>query len=194
MAKPRDYAAEYQRRIARGQDRGLSRSQARGHPRVREPLATQVGTPTRPAYAPQLEVGLRRMLKGDSLHTAAAHAHVAPERLRNYFAQSGFADKHGGRWMFHRDRIERQMLVYTEGRARTLRIRGSEPAALIGRYMNAVKRFLDTNDASNLAPFQDDVITDTRNRKHRLETRPNVLYRITTSGDPTFEQVYRIVI
>lgn len=194
MARPRDYAAEYARRIARGQARGLSRSQARGHPRVREPLATQVGRPVHPAYTPRLEVGLRHMLRGESLHNAAAAAHVAPERLRNYFAQSGFARKERGRWVFDRDLIVRRMQIYTDGRVRVIQVRGSEPASLIGRYMNAVKRFLDSNDASNLEPFKNDVITDTRNRRHRLESRPNVLYRIADSNTTPFEQVYRIVI
>jgi hypothetical protein len=194
MARSRDYAAEYARRIARGQAHGLSRSQARGHPRVREPLATQVGRPVQPAYTPRLEVGLRHMLRGDSLHDAAAAAHVAPERLRNYFAQSGFARKERGRWVFDRDQIVRRMLLYSDGRARIIQVRGSESASLIGRYMNAVKRFLRTNDATNLDPFRDDIVTDIRRRKHRLETRPNVLYAIDGQGPEPFEQVYRILI
>lgn len=36
MAKPRDYKAEYQRRIERNLAKGYSRSQARGHARTRE--------------------------------------------------------------------------------------------------------------------------------------------------------------
>lgn len=36
MAKPRDYKAEYARRIQRGIEKGLSRSQAAGHPKAGE--------------------------------------------------------------------------------------------------------------------------------------------------------------
>lgn len=42
MAKPRDYKAEYARRVRSAEARGLSRSQARGHPRKGEPKAITV--------------------------------------------------------------------------------------------------------------------------------------------------------
>lgn len=43
MKRQRNYKAEYARRIASGLRRGLSRSQARGHPRMYEPSASRVG-------------------------------------------------------------------------------------------------------------------------------------------------------
>lgn len=43
MAKPRDYKAEYRRRIQSGEARGLSRSQAAGHPKRGELPASSVG-------------------------------------------------------------------------------------------------------------------------------------------------------
>lgn len=42
MARQRDYKAEYAARIAKGQAQGLSRAQAAGHPRLGEPLKTQI--------------------------------------------------------------------------------------------------------------------------------------------------------
>jgi hypothetical protein len=196
MARQRDYRAEYARRIAHGLKRGLSRSQARGHPTPREPLAADVGRPMEPGerYDPRLEFGLREMLRGRSLKEAATEAHVAPERLRNYFAGSEFAHKEHGRWAFRKDRIRRRMLIYTGGKARAIEVLGSEPASLIGRYMNAVKAFLRTNDPGMLAPFRGNRVTAVRGRTFVLETRPNVLYRLDIAGEDTFEQVYRIVV
>lgn len=43
MRKQRDYKAEYARRIASALKRGLTRSQARGHPKMYEPSASRVG-------------------------------------------------------------------------------------------------------------------------------------------------------
>lgn len=67
-------------------------------------------------------------------------------------------------------------------------------ADIIGRYMAAVGRFLESNDPAYLAPFAGEVITDTAGRHHPLETDPNALYRLEASGGETFEDVYRIVV
>lgn len=194
MGPVRDYPAEYARRIANAMASGLSRSQGRGHPRAREPLASQDRAGPGDRYDPRLELGLRDMLRGRSLNKAAKDAHVAPERLRNYFAESDFADKQRGRWTFRHDQVPRRMLIYADGKAVTVVVIGSEAASLIGRYMNAVKAFLRTNDPAHLVPFKGDRVTDNRGKAYVLETRPNVLYRLTSTGDDTFEQIYRIVV
>ncbi len=48
----RDYKAEYARRIEQAKAKGLSRSQARGHPKANERLATE-RSPERPTYSAQ---------------------------------------------------------------------------------------------------------------------------------------------
>ena len=60
--------------------------------------------------------------------------------------------------------------------------------------MSAVGRFLDTNDRSALTPFVGRSVVDLSGKEHPLETRPNVLYRLASAAEHTFEQVYRIVI
>jgi len=194
MARQRDYRAEYARRIERGLARGLSRSQARGHPKVREPLASRPEQAPGDRYDPRLELALREMLRGRSLKQAAKDLHVAPERLRNYFAASDFAEKKHGRWTFQQDKIARRMLIYSAGKPVAVTVIGSEQASLIGRYMNAVKAFLRTNDPRHLAPFEGDTVTDQRGTTYVLETNPNVLYRLASTGGDTFEQIYRIVV
>jgi hypothetical protein len=54
--------------------------------------------------------------------------------------------------------------------------------------------FLTTNDKSHLKPYAKKYVTDTDGKTHLLETRPNVLYRLSHTGGRSFEQVYRIVV
>lgn len=197
VAKPRDYQAEYARRIERAMARGLSRSQARGHPRIGEAAASpRHPSASQPAAARRLEHALQLMFRPQHAMSVAAAARtigIAPERLRRALAESRFAGKRGGRWVIAQDQVDRDALIYTKGRARVITVRGPAPASLIGRYMNAVRTFLTTNNVAVLAPFRDSVVMDRRRRRYLLETRPNTLYQIANSGSPSFEQIYRIV-
>jgi hypothetical protein len=187
--KPRDYAAEYQRRIARGVTKGLSRSQARGHPRAKERYVS----PKAPSYR-KLEKGVAALRRTKSLSAAARQAKVAPERLRKYLTDLDFAQKQRGRWVVGTDPRLRAVLIYTDGKKQKIVVQGYEPAALIGAYWDAVGKFLQTNDPAHLAPFVGEQITDATGNVHTLETRPNVLYRLANTGGETFEQIYRIAI
>src|SRR5438045_2741402 len=69
----RDYRADYQRRIARGLSKGLTRSQARGHPKPAE----QYVAPHR-AASRKLEAGVAALRKSKNLTAAARQAKVAP--------------------------------------------------------------------------------------------------------------------
>jgi hypothetical protein len=69
-----------------------------------------------------------------------------------------------------------------------------ESASKVGHFMSAVGRFLETNDRSVLETFIGQSVRDISGKEHSLETRPNVLYRLSSTGEQTFEQVYRIVI
>lgn len=192
MAAPRDYQAEYARRIAIGEGRGLSRSQARGHARPGE--APVSGRGATPAYDPWLEQGLKAIRAGTPLTRAAPAIGVSPERLRRYVAQTGVVEKRGGRWVVGHDARLRQLPLYSRGRAVTITVAGYEPAALIGRYMAAVRAFLESNDPANLAPFVGESVADVAGKRHVFETRPNVLYRLAAAPAESFEQVYRIVV
>jgi hypothetical protein len=60
--------------------------------------------------------------------------------------------------------------------------------------MNAVRKFTSSQDRSVLAPFEGVEVIDIKGKAYRLTTDPNALYRLTTTTDETFEQIYRIVI
>jgi hypothetical protein len=188
--RKRDYQAEYARRIKRGLEGGLSRSQARGHPRSREVFASKPGAA--PAYNRRLELGFKVLQSGQSLTAAAKTIRVSPERLRHYLTDQRIAEKHRGKWVPLPDHGDREMLIYTQGEERTVRVSRSQ-ASDIGSYLAAVNAFLKDNDTDPLSPFVDRGVTDVRGAYHPFETDPNALYRLTLTGGESFENVYRII-
>lgn len=182
MAKPRDYKAEYARRIAAGLARGKTRSQARGH-------APSVASPK---FVPQLEEGVRAMRKGRTLAEAARESHVSPERLRSYVASQGVGEKVGSRWRLLPDSRERHIQLYSRGTAKVVTVRGYEPAKKVGEFMSAAGRFLRTGDVSLLKPFRGGFVEDADGKRHPFETDPNRLYQASEVGADDFERIYRI--
>src|SRR5215218_5983900 len=86
----------YRRRVERGMERGLSRSQARGHPKVGETPASRRG-----AYRSEQKLlkGIRLVNHpGYTFQSAAREAGVSSERLRRYAHETGYAEKERGRW------------------------------------------------------------------------------------------------
>ena len=187
----RNFKAEYERRIARGHELGLTRSQARGHPRHYEPYVSEIAKVS--VWDPELEPGLKEIREGESLTEAARSLHVAPERLRSYLAQTAVGRKEAGRWRIGPDFRKRQMLVFSKGRALTLLLPDYEEANHAGAYMAAVGQFLRTNDGSLLAPFVGQGVRDAKGEFHPFEVRPNVLYRLNLTEEASFEEVYKIV-
>lgn len=192
MSKPRDYKAEYERRIAKGINRGLSRSQARGHPR---PTETHINQSLQVhQYDKRLELGLKELRLGKSLTKSAKSIGVSRERLSHYLVQNVVIEKHKGRWRLKQDDRIREVMIYTGGKVKHIHVKGYEMASLVGQYMAAVTQFLKTNNLSHLDPFKDVAVKDIKGKSYLLETRPNVLYRLDHAGGETFEQVYRIVV
>lgn len=187
--KKRDYKAEYKRRMERGKAKGLTPSQARGHPRAGEKYIRK----PKPINDDAFQISLKALRSGKSLADAAREIRVSPQRLRNQANELGAIKKNGGRWIV-KDELPRQMLIYSDGEAHTITISEFHYASDIGRYMAGIKRFLRTNDIDHLKPFIGQLVKDIQNKTFVFETDPNAIYRIATTGNETFEQVYRIII
>jgi hypothetical protein len=190
--KNRDYAAEYDRRIARALANGLSRSQARGHPK-----STEIFVRSRQSAASlddeRLQRALRILRQDKNLGVAAKSIGISPERLKHAGVSKGAIRKDGGRWVLNPE-LPRRMLIFSRGRALPITVGDQASASLVGQYMSAVAKFLTTNSRALLSPFAGKSVADISGKRHPFETNPNTLYRLTSSGGDSFEQVYRIVI
>jgi hypothetical protein len=190
--RPRDYAAEYERRIARALTKGLTRSQARGHPRAGEaPVSSKL--PHKPIPDDRLQQALRVLRQDKSLTAAAKAAHVSPERLRHVARSKGAIKKQGRRWIVEPE-LPRRMLIYSRRKALPITVGDYASASLVGRYMSAVAYFLGHPDRGLLQPFVGQSVTDISGKQHPFETDPNWLYRLVSAGGESFESVYRIVL
>lgn len=190
MAKKRDYKAEYQRRIEKGQAKGLSRSEARGHGKPRSSgIVQKAGTFK---FDRQLEEGLKAMRSGKSLNQSAKSIHVSADRLRRYIEEAGVAEKKSGRWRFVKDTRKWVLPIFSKGKRLEITVNYSE-AQKVGAYTSAVGTFLTTNNLSTLESIDGSFVVDMNGKKYLLETRPNVLYKLNATQDETFEETYRIV-
>jgi hypothetical protein len=192
MKSNRNYALEYAHRIARAVARGLSKSQARGHPK---PAEAVIGTKrvSQPVEDDRLQLALKVLRQEKSLTAAAREAKISPERLRRYATEKNIIERRGRRWIV-RQQLPRRMLLFSGGRALQVVVGDFEAASKVGRFMSAVSAFLRTNNPSGLREFQGASVTDVRGKTHPFETRPNALYRLASAHDQSFEHIYRIVI
>ncbi len=189
MLKIRDYKAEYARRIARGLSAGLSRSQSRGHPRPGEAYRAIVKPIN--AYDKQLEDALKQIRKGKSLKEASKSVGVSAERVRTYIVGQGVAEKVKGRWTIGEDLRTREIGFASRGRV-VISTVTYETSQIIGSYCSAVGQFLNTHAIGVLTPFVNKSVSDIHGIKYPFETDPNTLYRLSNSGDLTFEHLYKM--
>ncbi len=76
--RKRDFKTEYIRRIARGTAKGISRSQARGHPKPKEPSVSSK-RPPKPIEDERLQLAFKVLRQEKSLSAAARAAEISPE-------------------------------------------------------------------------------------------------------------------
>lgn len=189
MRHPRNYQAEYRRRIERGTAKGLSTAQARGHGGPRDD--TYRARQTAEDIAARFERALREFRKIPNLADAAREAGIGKERFRRWLRNNELARYERRKWRIEDDRLRQISTITTRG-VRQLKIWGFDDASVIGQHYAAVGQFVRTNDRSLLDPFIGVTVKDASRRIHLLETNPNALHRLANSGTEVFEMVYRL--
>jgi hypothetical protein len=189
MAKQRDYKAEYQRRIVNAKRRGLSRSQARGHAKAGEATIRA----QRPVDREQFENALKAYRKSGRQAEAARSVGISAERLRRYLRENVTVERRGGKLEIE-DQRTRIMTIISRGETYTAALPNFDAASENGKYLSAVRAFLNTNSLSNLRPFVGRSVIDTAGKAHPFEIDPNTLRRLASSGEELFHDVYQLVL
>ena len=188
----RNFRAEYKRRIRNALARGLSRSQARGHPRAAENSAADRTTTS--AIDPVLERVLKAVRSGKSLTEAAREHRVGRERASAYIKRVAGASRQGRTWTFN-DQRRRRVSIYSEGERRDLWVGSYEQAVLAGRYWDDAHRAISDDGLKPEFERKYDglYVRDTRGRWHPLETDLNAVHRLAYAYPEPFEQIYQLV-
>ena len=190
LRKPRDFKAEYARRIARGLNAGLTRSQARGHPAKAEKPVRKRKAPA--ALGRKFEKAVRALRAGESQRAAARAAGISVERFRRHIYANNIANREGSRWVMVDNRARRVPTIY-RGEFKAVTVQGFDEASRAGKYHNAVGHFVRTNDYDAIEPFEGQGLTDHKGRFHPFETDPNELHRYATADNPAFHEIYQII-
>lgn len=188
MPKLRDYKAEYQRRIANAEKRGLSRSQARGHAKAGEAaVGKKAAKPDQ-----RFEDALKHFRQTGNRASSAKAFGIAPERFSRFLSEAVQVSGRGKSAKIT-DNRPRDMTVFTQGERRKIKLRDYDQAKLNGSHLSAVNSFVSSNDIDLLRPFEGRSVIDAHGNAHPLETDPNTLHRIFASDEPSFPEIYRIV-
>jgi hypothetical protein len=186
--RKRDYKKEYDRRAALGEQRGLSRSAARGHPRAGEGRKSPKSKTVDP-YSRE-EQALKMMRRGSSLRDAANHYRMSQERLRAYVKETTGATRENGRWKIV-DHRSRQFPFYSNGAVVTPWM-SLEQTSEAGRYMQAVKQFLRTGHERLLEPFTGRGARDVNGKLYPFELDENTLHELDHRDEAVIPEQYRI--
>lgn len=99
---------------------------------------------------------------------------MTPEKVVTHVR--GVLHKEGSSWRAQpTDTISRAMNIIEDGRIRSVLINDSQEASKIGRYGNAIKKYLDTANEAVLQPFVGMEVQDSGGKLHTLETRPDMI-------------------
>lgn len=153
------------RRHPRASQRPLS--EVRRAPSYRLPLA-HLTQRERDQRERSLKV-LSEVRRGNGSLTKLSRAErTSPSTVRK---ATGAFRKRGSRWTpTHRDRIQRWMKSYEDGRRVEVLSEDSRTATLLSKYANAVKEYLVTRDPEVFRPFRGLTYRDAFGVEHTFET------------------------
>ena len=104
---------------------------------------------------------------------------------------NGFKNVNGKLVVKRWDRIKRVMRINSGGKEKSVEIKDSRTASVVGRYHNAVKQFLNTGNRTKLSKFRNKKVKDSSGKLHLLETNSEKIIRINQRiEEPEFYEMY----
>jgi hypothetical protein len=136
-----------------------------------------------------LEVLSEARQTGRSLSKLAREKSISPITVIKY--TNAFRKKEG-RWIAKKlDHIPRTMLIYENGKEKSIETSNSKYASTIGEYHNAVKEYLNSGDSDALNRFKKKRIKDVHGKYHRFDTDPKAIKAINEAiEEPEFYEIY----
>jgi hypothetical protein len=199
-------ASNYKTRIARlhGLYPDATLSQLRGHAiknekRLSHKPKTPIGKRHWSSLSPKEKLAREKSLEvlsdvrrsKKSLAQACNDRGVSPKIV---LKNTGAFKKMGNRWTARSyDKIPRYMRINEDGKEVSIEVNDSRIASLIGRYHNAVKKYLDNGDTADLEQFEGIAIRDAQGEEHLLETDTEALKKIAEAREePEFYDIYNL--
>jgi hypothetical protein len=135
-----------------------------------------------------IEVVSRMRAEGASLQKAT-QGKIDPRTVRRW-AGSALQKTSSGKWTAKKgDTLLRVLQIPTPDGLRAVAIRGSRQATKLAEYSNAVQKYLQTGDTSDLSRFRGKSIKDADGVEHLLITDRKQLNRLGSAG-LSFESLY----
>ncbi len=125
-----------------------------------------------------------------SLTQASRGSGISPRTVVRWGGPAIEKRKNGKYVAKPKDNLLRILKIPTPEGTRDIALRGSQKASMLGEYWNAVHRYLETGDASQLENFHDKQIKDSDGREVALTTDHAVLNRLASAGVLSFESLY----
>jgi len=130
-----------------------------------------------------------RKSKSDSARIVARQNGIALSTVVRH--TNGFKKADGRLAVKQWDIVPRVMLINEDSKEKSIEIKNSKTAGVVGRYHNAVRHFLNTGDKSKINIFRNKKIRDSSGKLHRLETDPDEIVKINQKiEEPEFFEVY----
>lgn len=164
----------YRKRLQSGKAKGLSRSQAYGHPKQKEtsakviqalkPFLPKSGTLTKSYKVAQ------RMKNGASMTHAAKMEGISVATLKRWMNDFGFIQYEGNSKRYRAAETVAALEIYVKPGELKRIIVDKASASLLAEYLNAVMRALKNNDGKLLDKYSRLVIHDVNGMSYRLVT------------------------
>lgn len=121
---------------------------------------------------------LRLMRQGSVLAAASRAVGMDPRTVRRHLGGALTRRSDGRYYPKATDGISRSMVIYSRGKQQEVTVPDSKTASTIGKYLNAVRKFLHTGDRTALDAFKGVTVIDANGAHHLLETNAGRLKAI----------------